>query len=96
MWPFWYIEGTAGMGGPLTTAGRLTFIGATTDNFLRAFETANGAEIWKMRLPVGGQATPMSHEVGGRQYVVIAAGGHAKLGTTRGDYVLAFALAPRS
>ena len=73
-------------------AGGLTFIGATTDNFLRAFDNANGAEVWKMRLPAGAQATPMSYAVGGRQYVVVAAGGHAKFGTTRDDYVLAYAL----
>ena len=91
-WPFWDIQGSANFGGPLTTAGGLTFIGATTDNFLRAFDTASGAELWKARLPAGGQATPMSYEAGGRQYVVIAAGGHAKVGTTRGDYVIAFAL----
>ncbi|MBA8889053.1 quinoprotein glucose dehydrogenase [Dokdonella fugitiva] len=91
-WPFWDIEGAPGMGGPLTTAGGLTFIGATTDNYLRAFDTSTGAEVWTMRLPAGAQATPMSYEAGGRQYVVVAAGGHAKLGTTRGDYLLAFAL----
>jgi quinoprotein glucose dehydrogenase len=91
-WPFWNTLGAPIMGGPLTTAGGLTFIGATTDNFLRAFDTASGAELWKMRIPAGAQATPMSYERGGRQYVVIAAGGHAKLGTTRGDYVLAYAL----
>ena len=91
-WPFWYTEGAPNMGGPLVTAGGLIFIGATTDNFLRAFDVANGKEVWKMRLPAGAQATPMSYELNGRQYVVIAAGGHAKLGTTRGDYVMAFAL----
>lgn len=91
-WPFWGIEGVPNMGGPMTTAGGLTFIGATTDNFLRAFDTASGAEVWKMRIPAGAQATPMSYEAGGRQYIVVAAGGHAKLGTTRGDYVLAYAL----
>jgi quinoprotein glucose dehydrogenase len=91
-WPFWYTAGAPNMGGPLTTAGGLTFIGATTDNFLRAFDTATGAELWKMRIPAGAQATPMSYERGGRQFVVVAAGGHAKLGTTRGDYVLAYAL----
>ena len=91
-WPFWYTEGAPNMGGPLVTAGGLVFIGATTDNFLRAFDVANGKEVWKMRLPAGAQATPMSYELNGRQYVVIAAGGHAKLGTTRGDYVMAFAL----
>lgn len=94
-WPFWGIEGAPNMGGPLSTAGGLVFVGATTDDFLRAFDTATGAEVWKARLPAGGQATPMSYEAGGRQYVVIAAGGHAKLGTARGDYVLAFAL-PRA
>jgi quinoprotein glucose dehydrogenase len=91
-WPFWTIRGVPNMGGPLATAGGLVFIGATTDDYLRAFDSATGAELWKARLPAGAQATPMSYAVGGRQYVVVAAGGHAKLGTTRGDYVLAYAL----
>jgi quinoprotein glucose dehydrogenase len=91
-WPLWSIEGAPNMGGPLVTAGGLVFVGATTDNYLRAFDIGSGAELWKMRLPAGAQATPMSYEIGGRQYIVIAAGGHAKLGTTRGDHLLAFAL----
>ncbi|MDR3387092.1 MAG: pyrroloquinoline quinone-dependent dehydrogenase [Rudaea sp.] len=91
-WPFWGTQGVPNFGGPLTTASGLIFIGATTDNFLRAFDTASGAELWKMRIPAGAQATPMSYELGGRQFVVVAAGGHAKLHTTRGDYVLAYAL----
>ena len=94
-WPFWSLEGAPNIGGPLTTAGGLVFIGATTDNYLRAFDTATGEQRWEMRLPAGAQATPMSYEAGGRQFVVVAAGGHAKLDTTRGDYVLAFAL-PKS
>ena len=94
-WPFWSLEGAPNMGGPLTTAGGLVFIGATTDNYLRAFDTATGEKRWEMRLPAGAQATPMSYEAGGRQFVVVVAGGHAKLDTTRGDYVLAFAL-PKS
>jgi quinoprotein glucose dehydrogenase len=91
-WPLWGLQGMPNVGGPLTTAGGLIFIGATSDNFLRAFDTASGAELWKMRIPAGAQATPMSYELGGRQFVVVAAGGHAKLHTTRGDYVLAYAL----
>jgi quinoprotein glucose dehydrogenase len=91
-WPFWNIRGAVNFGGPLTTAGGLTFIAATTDNFLRAFNTGSGEEVWQARLPAGGQATPMTYEAGGRQYVVIAAGGHAKLGTKRGDFLIAFAL----
>jgi quinoprotein glucose dehydrogenase len=93
-WPFWNLQGAPNMGGPLTTAGGVTFIGATTDDFLRAFDTTTGAELWKARLPAGAQATPMSYAVDGRQYVVVAAGGHAKLHTTRGDHVIAWALPP--
>jgi quinoprotein glucose dehydrogenase len=92
----WFIParaiGVPNMGGPIVTASGLIFIGATTDNYLRAFDITTGKELWKGRLPAGGQATPMTYEVAGRQYVVIAAGGHGKLGTTRGDYVVAFAL----
>ncbi len=92
----WYFPkldlGMPNMGGPIVTAGGLVFIGAATDNFLRAFDLATGRQLWRGRLPAGGQATPMSYEVNGRQFVVIAAGGHGGLGTTRGDYVVAFAL----
>jgi quinoprotein glucose dehydrogenase len=84
--------GTPNFGGPLITAGGLVFIGATMDDYLRAFSLRTGAEIWKGRLPAGGQATPMSYVSEGRQYVVIAAGGHGMSGTRRGDYVIAFAL----
>ena len=51
-----------------------------------------GEEIWKANLPAGGQATPMTYEQHGRQYLVIVAGGHGSMGTTFGDYVVAFAL----
>jgi quinoprotein glucose dehydrogenase len=84
--------GMPNMGGPIVTAGDVIFIGASTDNYLRAFDIATGRELWKGRLPAGGQATPMTYEANGRQYIVIAAGGHGSLGTTRGDYVVAFAL----
>jgi quinoprotein glucose dehydrogenase len=62
------------------------------DDFIRAFDIETGQEVWKASLPAGGQATPMTYEVAGKQYVVIAAGGHGNLGTTLGDYVVAFAL----
>ena len=50
------------------------------------------SNIAQISLPAGGQATPMTYMWKGRQYVVIAAGGHSKLDTTRGDQVVAFAL----
>lgn len=84
--------GTPNLGGPIVTAGGLVFIGAAMDNYLRAFDARTGKELWRGRLPAGGQATPMTYVWKGRQYVVIAAGGHAKLNTKRGDSVVAFAL----
>jgi quinoprotein glucose dehydrogenase len=87
--------GTPNLGGPIATGGGLIFIGAAMDRYLRAFDADSGRELWQGRLPAGGQATPMSYEWEGRQYVVIAAGGHGALGTVRGDYVVAFAL-PRA
>lgn len=86
--------GTPSMGGPIVTASGVTFIAGAMDNYLRAFDTETGEELWKGRLPAGGQATPMTYRLRekGRQFVVICAGGHGKMGTTLGDYVIAFAL----
>jgi quinoprotein glucose dehydrogenase len=84
--------GSIGFGGPIVTAGGLVFIGASMDDFIRAFDVETGEVLWEAPLPAGGQATPMTYEINGRQYVVIAAGGHGRLGTTQGDYVVAFAL----
>jgi quinoprotein glucose dehydrogenase len=84
--------GSINLGGPMVTAGGLVFTSASMDGVFRAFDSETGRELWSYRLPAGGQATPMTYTVGGRQYVVIAAGGHGKLGTKQGDYVIAFAL----
>lgn len=80
------------LGGPMSTAGNVFFIGATADNYLRAFNMSNGDQLWQARLPAGGQATPMTYEANGKQFVVIAAGGHGSFGTKLGDYVIAYAL----
>lgn len=79
-------------GGPLVTAAGLVFIGAAIDDRLRAFDTETGAEVWSALLPRSGIATPMSYMAGGRQYVVIAAGGHGKMGLPIGDFVVAFTI----
>ena len=84
--------GTAALGAPIVTDGGVLFIGATMDDYLRAFNSRTGEEIWKGRLPAGGQATPMTYTWQDRQYVVIAAGGHSAATTTLGDYVVAFAI----
>jgi quinoprotein glucose dehydrogenase len=84
--------GMPGVGGPMITSSGLVFIGAVTDNYLRAIDIESGRELWKGQLPAGGQATPMTYSYGGRQYVVIAAGGHSSLGSRAGDSIMAFAL----
>jgi glucose dehydrogenase len=68
--------------------------GAAVDDYLRAFDTETGEELWKARLPAGGQATPMTYRLrrDGKQYVVIAAGGHHWAGTKLGGEVVALAL----
>jgi quinoprotein glucose dehydrogenase len=85
--------GIYGFGGPIVTASGLAFVSGTAgDDYLRAFDIATGKILWEGRLPAGGQATPMTYSVNGRQYMVIAAGGHGKLGTKLGDSLVAFAL----
>ena len=84
--------GSISLGGAITTAGGLVFISGTLDGMLRAFDINTGNIVWQTALPAGGQATPMTYQLNGKQYVVIAAGGHGKLGTRLGDYVVAFAL----
>jgi quinoprotein glucose dehydrogenase len=88
------IEGTPNLGGPIVTASGLAFVASAMDDYLRAFDIETGAELWKGRLPAGGQAMPMTYRTGrdGKQFVVVAAGGHGKLGTRLGDSLIAFAL----
>ncbi|WP_455926209.1 glucose/quinate/shikimate family membrane-bound PQQ-dependent dehydrogenase [Pseudomonas putida] len=80
------------LGGPISTAGNLMFMAGTQDNYLRAYNVTNGDLVWQARLPAGGQATPMTYEANGKQYVVIMAGGHGSFGTKMGDYLIAYAL----
>ena len=84
--------GSLNFGGAIVTGGHLIFVAASMDSHFRAFDSRTGKVLWEYALPASGQATPMSYELDGRQYVVIAAGGHGKLGTKQGDYLMAFAL----
>lgn len=81
------------IGGTLATQGGLVFIAATQDYYLRAIDSSTGKEVWKARLPVGSQSTPISYKstVNGKQYLVISAGG-ARNSPDRGDYVIAYKL----
>lgn len=79
-------------GGPVTTSSGIIFIAGTQDYYLRAIDVRTGRELWKGRLPVGAETTPMTYvSPRGRQFVVISAGGTGASGQM-GDYVVAFAL----
>lgn len=84
--------GTPNNGGAVVTASGLVFIAAATDNLIRAIDLATGKTLWSDVLPAGGQATPMTYEANGKQYLVIYAGGHHFMETPVGDEVVAYAL----
>jgi quinoprotein glucose dehydrogenase len=84
--------GTLNFGGTLTTRGGLIFIGATFDNYFRAYDSKTGRMLWEYKLPVGGHATPMTYMSGGKQYVVITAAGHQHYNPKVGDLTIAFKL----
>lgn len=85
--------GTPAAGGPIITASGLIFIGGTADRRLRAFDIETGEEVWVTDLPSSAHATPMTYEIDGRQYVVIAAGAHQMINAWEiDDYLLAYAL----
>ena len=85
--------GSPNLGGSIITGG-LVFIGATMDRRFRAFDLETGERVWEAKLPASAQSTPLTYRArpGGRQFVVIAAGGHSGLTSSLGDYVIAFAL----
>jgi quinoprotein glucose dehydrogenase len=84
--------GSVGDGGVIATAGGLLFAASTNDALIHAYDSATGTELWHAQLPAPSNATPMTYLVGGRQYVVIAAGGHGFIGKGKSDAVVAFAL----
>jgi len=87
------IPGALAMGGPIVTKGGLIFVAATTsEQKLRAFDVDSGKELWSGDLPASAQSTPMTYSIGGKQYIVICAGGHGKVGSKMGDSVVAFSL----
>ncbi|WP_430446429.1 MAG: glucose/quinate/shikimate family membrane-bound PQQ-dependent dehydrogenase [Pseudomonas piscis] len=85
--------GVPSMGGSMVTAGGVGFLSGTLDQYIRGYDVKNGKELWKSRLPAGGQATPMSYTgKDGKQYVLVVVGGHGSLGTKMGDYIIAYKL----
>lgn len=83
--------GTENYGGPVVTENGLLFIGATKDGYFRVFDKQSGEILWEYKLPAAAFATPAMYEVNGKQYIAIACGGE-KLGTEKGNQIVAFAL----
>ncbi len=84
--------GTPAAGGAIVTGGGLAFIGASYDERFRAFDSATGKKLWEVDIPFSANATPMTYDIDGKQYVVVSAGGHAWSPLPKGDYILGFAL----
>lgn len=89
--------GVPNIGGSVATAGGLVFIGATQEHAFRAYDARSGREVWKARLPAGGNASPSTYwsPKSGRQFVVIAAGGHGAMLSGYSDALVAYALPKR-
>jgi quinoprotein glucose dehydrogenase len=91
--PLPFEMGVPGIGGPIITAGGVAFLSGTLDYYVRGYDLRTGQEIWRERLPAGGQATPSTYRgADGRQYLVVTAGGHGSTGTKAGDSIIAYAL----
>jgi quinoprotein glucose dehydrogenase len=85
------ITGSESYGGPLATAGGLVFIAGTPDERIRAFDKMTGKIVWEYQLPAGGFATPITYEMNGKQFIVLAVGG-SRYGSKPGGWYMAFAL----
>jgi quinoprotein glucose dehydrogenase len=91
--PLPFRMGVPGIGGPIITKGGVAFLSGTLDYYVRGYSVTTGDELWRARLPAGGQATPSTY-LGrdGKQYLVVVAGGHGSTGTKAGDAIIAYSL----
>ena len=90
--PIPFPMGMPGFGSPLVTAGGVVFYSGALDDYLRAYDETSGRELWRARLPGGGQATPMTYRADGKQYVVVSAGGHGAAKTDLSDEFVAYSI----
>ncbi len=86
--------GSPNIGGPMVTGGGLVFIAASIDAKLRALDVNSGDELWQAKLAAPGMSVPVTYMAGGRQYVVVSAGGNSRITDDISDAVMAFALPP--
>jgi len=93
--PAWLHWGSPSIGGPMITAGGIVFSAGSLDQKIRAYDVKTGRVLWQAKLPAPGMSVPTTYMVGGRQYVVISAGGNSLAGTKLSDALVAFALPRR-
>jgi quinoprotein glucose dehydrogenase len=88
------IDGLVNFGPPLVTAGGLVFHAGTRELALRAHDVETGEVVARFELPAGLHAGPISYKLrpDGKQFLVVAPGGHIGLGSKQGDYVIAYTL----
>lgn len=79
------------IGGILATAGGVVFTGEA-NGWFKAYDSSNGSELWRFQCGAGVNAPPASYTLGGKQYIVVAAGGNVQIDAKRGNSILAFAL----
>ncbi len=79
------------IGGVLATAGGVVFTGEGNGRF-RAYDARNGKVLWTFYAGAGVNAPPSTYTVGGKQYVVVGAGGNVQLDFKRGNTIIAFTL----
>jgi glucose dehydrogenase len=88
----WQVETPQMMiGGVLTTAGGLVFTGEG-NGWFRAYDAKDGKILWSFQAGAGVNAPPSSYQVGGKQYIVVGAGGNTQLNYKRGNNIIAFTL----
>ncbi|MFT7654453.1 MAG: quinoprotein glucose dehydrogenase [Candidatus Azotimanducaceae bacterium] len=92
--PFWWIEGIPAIGGVMTTSTGVVFGAGVMEHAFRAYSAQTGETLWEARLPTAANSTPMTYQLeeGGKQYVVVAAGGHMSGFNAAGDHLIAFTL----
>ena len=77
------------IGGILATAGGLVFTGEA-NGWFKAYDSKSGKVLWSFQAGAGVNAPPSSYMVGGKQYVVVGAGGNVQIDSKRGDSIIAF------
>jgi len=79
------------IGGILATAGGVVFAGES-NGWFKAYDAKSGKILWQFQAGAGVNAPPSSYMAGGKQFIVVAAGGNVQVDSKRGNSIIAFTL----